>query len=617
MSKFLRFAGAFGAALGLAASAPPAGATPGAQAVAPSATVDFEVFLPLRDPVGLASLVAAQQIPGSASYHHWLTPAQVAARFGPTPASVARVRATLATAGLTVTAAHSRSLHVSGPAAVVNALFQTRLTVASRPEGGQRLVAATPLDLPGALRAEGVIIPAFADLPERRSHWRASASAGVDNRNGPNGPYNFDDLKQAYDYPSYRSILPNGDRLDGTGVSVAVVMETDALDSDIAAMFNGEKFTATTGRPPPTITHVPIDGGAAFNAGGGSVEASLDVQQVLGGAPGATVTLLSLPNLSDQSVIDAYIYIIDHNTFDIVSSSFGGCELIYTKAYNNGVDYTSILQLFHELFVQGNAEGITFIASSGDSGGLGCPNVSYFSGVGVARFIPGVESPASDPAVTAVGGGNLGTTALTAPRLTSKYRSENGNGDPEVPYDPYGLGRSVKSGFWGAGGGVSTIFAEPPYQASVTAQVGRVVPDVGMHVGGCPSGLAVTPCGGGRSATIVTVAGVPLAVIGTSVAAPEFAGATALYVEFAGQRVGNLNAFLWGLGGAQNALGGVDATASSQFFHKKINGYDGTWRETSVVPFGFIHGNGSPDVRTLFGMTGFAAAGDPQTASNP
>jgi hypothetical protein len=30
-----------------------------------------------------------------------------------------------------------------------------------------------------------------------------------------------------------------------------------------------------------------------------------------------------------------------------------------------------------------------------------------------------------------------------------------------------------------------------------------------------------------------------------------------------------------------------------------------------------MYGNGSPDIRTLFGMTGYAPAGNPETPTNP
>src|SRR5581483_6236595 len=92
------------------------------------------------------------------------------------------------------------------------------------------------------------------------------------------------------------------------------------------------------------------------------------------------------------------------NKADVVNSSFGLCELYYTKAYNGGQDFTSIVQLQHDIFRQGNAQGITFVSASGDSGAYGCvdPTGSF--------YVKGVQNPADDPNDTAVGGTNLVTT---------------------------------------------------------------------------------------------------------------------------------------------------------------------------------------------------------------
>ena len=72
-----------------------------------------------------------------------------------------------------------------------------------------------------------------------------------------------------------------------------------------------------------------------------------------------------MPDLSDDSIIAAYTDVDEDNLVDVANSSFGGCELFYTAPYNGGVDMTGILKVYHALFQQGNAQGITFVASSG------------------------------------------------------------------------------------------------------------------------------------------------------------------------------------------------------------------------------------------------------------
>ncbi|MDB5362707.1 MAG: peptidase [Rhodospirillales bacterium] len=623
------------AVLALAVSAPASAAGMATEQVQSSLQVGFELFLPLRDISGLDALLAAQQLQGSPEYQQWLTPAQFHDRFGPTGARVARVTAGLAAAGLSVTATHARSLHVEGSASAVQKLFGTRLVYMANAAGGKHMAAEGGFALPAALAQEGAVVAHFQASIRMHPHARAAkvdaaVLANPQNRYSASGPYWYNDLKQAYDYPSYQTKAPlTGKQLDGQGTSVAIVMSSDVLDSDIAAVFNHEHWTTTTGKPVPALAgRVLIDGGAPFStSSGGSFEASLDVQQVLGGAPGASVFLYNTPDLSDAAILSAYLDIVESNKIDIVSSSFGGCELFYSAAYNGGVDQSGILDVYDELFKQGNAQGITFIASSGDSGGLGCPDANYLKGL-PSKFIAGVEEPASSPHVTGVGGTNLITTAPPSPQtspatLTSKYASENAYGDPELPYDPYGLGTNVSGGYWGAGGGVSAHFARPSYQSmgiafnEVKSRM-RTVPDVGMQVGGCPSGITDASCGadGSRSAVVISFGGQLAGVIGTSVAAPEFAGMAALGVQRFGHRLGNLNNYIYNIGYVQTVIG--NGAPAERFYHRNIPGFDGLYNaDPTKQPYNFMTGNGTPDVRKFLALPNAQAAGDPRTASNP
>jgi len=573
--------------------------------------VTFEVFLPLRNRLALDTLLRDQQRPGTPDYHHWLTPDQFSQRYGPTPQDMATAQATLTSQGFVIAAQHSRSFQVSGTASAVQRSFGATLSRAAFSNGTTRIVPNTSPKLPTKLQAQGARIVMFSGRPPMHSNARYAANADPNNRSSASGGYWFTDLKQAYDYPSYQATA-NGKPLDGTGVNVAILMSNDVLDSDIATVFNHEKFTAITGKPVPTIQRVLIDGGAPFD-NNASFESSLDVQMVLGGAPGSSVTLVNTPDLSDKSIIDGYLHIIDSNRYDIVNSSFGGCELFYTAAYNGGEDYTFLLQVYDDLFKQGNAQGITFVASSGDEGGLSCPDTNYFAGTGPSRFVPSIQFPSDSPNVTGVGGGNLLTSYKAPPTLRSTYVSENALGDPEIAHDPYGIGSNVAGGFWGAGGGISVFFPKPDYQSLVNtgSATFRTTPDVGMLVGGCPGGISLTPCGPNRSYAIIAIGGGLAGVIGTSVSSPQFVSAAALYIEKLGHRVGNLNPYLYSLGAQQSAGGAA-------VFNRSIPGFDGKW--TGAAPAGgytYLVGNGTPKVRALFGMQDIPAAGDPQTASNP
>ena len=598
-----------------------------------SQTVEFDVILPLRNTAALDTLLAQQQDPTSPYYHRWLTPAQFAISFGPTASMMNIAAAILRNFNMQVTV-QSRSVHVVATVAQVNAAFNASLALAAAPFGPKRVVASGPLALPASLSALNVIITAFnasgfdasTSVRQRAAGYVRLSAAGYDapaNQSSPAGGYFYNDLKQAYGYPSYATTVAVGkaqQRLDGHGVTVAVLMGSDVLDSDVSTLFDHQNFTANSGQAadPHVFARRTVNGGAPFSVDNpSSEEATVDVQQVLGGAPGSQVVLYNTPDLSDQSLISGYTAIVNDNTADVVSLSFGQCEQYYTAAYNNGVDQTAILNTYTELFKQGNAQGITFIAASGDAGGQACISPSYFLGQ-PGQFITGVAEPAADPNVTAVGGTNL-VTAQAAGGSGSAYQQENAWSDPEVAFDPFGLGSNVSGGVWGAGGGISSLYAKPSYQSLVNtgSSSSRTVPDVSMQMGGCPD-IAQAPCNGGntsgdgsgdtnRSYVNVVFNNTWDSVIGTSAAAPEMASAVALLVETQG-RQGNLNPYLYTLAHNQ-AAGGVAA------FHQSIPGFNGVVANNGA--YTFTTGNGTPNVSAMIGLPQAPLAGVPGSATNP
>ena len=571
-----------------------------ANAISPNQQLEFDVFLPLQNGQALDQLLVELKDPNSANYHQWLTPQEFKNRFGANQESISRIKSYLQRNGLSVVREHTHGVHVSGSAFAVSSALGVALQV-QNVKGKGHIVAATGQKIRAELSNEGAMIPAFSTVTPRHVHSKNMGAVPA-NRYAAWGTYWFTDLKQAYDFPAYPT-------LTGKGATVAIVMSSDYLDSDVALYFNHEHFSAISGKPTPTIVRKPVLGGAPFDPNNGaSFEVSLDIQQVGGMAPDAVIELYNIPDLSDNSIMAAYMQIVSDNSADIVSSSFGGPEDGYTAYYNGGTDYTWILAAYEQVFKQGNAQGITFVASSGDSGGLSIPSLDYFSGLPGATFVAGVEHPAVSPSVTGVGGTNLQT--ITGQGLNSGYISENAYGDPEIPYDPYGYGVTVSGGYWGSGGGVSKIFAKPLYQWLVPTGSSsmRTVPDVSVMEGGCPGGL-VDFCAADRSAAILAFDGRLYGVIGTSVSAPDFAGILALAKQHTGHRLGNVNYLLYLKGFLQAQHVGAPA------FHTNIPGFNGA--EYTAPIYNQVTGLGTPIVRQLLGVPFLKPAGNPQTPSNP
>ena len=573
--------------------------------VASAVPITVDVAMPLRHRAELNRLVAAQTRHGSASYHKWLTPRTFRARYGVTDSQIRRLARALRSQHLVVAPAGAQAVAVTGRAADIGRAFGTTFQTV-RSAGRTRVASTSIMTAPRALAAIG------GTPIEIQRAIRMTTTARPANRYGAYGPYWFDDLKQAYRYPAYGT--PAKNKATGAGQTIGILMATQPDPKDTAAYFSHEKLT------PPTVSIRKVDGGAPFDPNSNSsFEVSLDVQQSGGMAPNAHIVVYSVPDLSDSSIFAGYVAIDEDNTVDVASSSFGECEKFYTAPFNNGHSQLQILKAYHDLFLQGVSQGITFIASSGDFGALQCTSPAYLKGAN-GTFKLGVSTPSGDTAVTSVGGTNLVTT-FKKNQLTSQYVSENATADTLVPFDPYGTGGNLSGGFWGSGGGISTIVKEPSWQKQYTNNTTgfRSQPDVSLQMGGCPAGIS-QHCNPEDSAVAEAFGGNLVGAIGTSASAPAFAGTVALYNEaHGGGRSGNVNPMLYQLGFQQR-----NGTLGYKVYNNKIPGDNGFYQTAYTASGGRfggydeVIGNGTLVAKNfVFGRSGTPAAGDPQTPSNP
>ncbi len=570
--------------------------------VAASESVTFELYIPLANKAALEQLLADQQTTSSPQYHQWLTPAQVQERFGPSARTVAAISQELDRYGLTATQTSPQLLQVSGPAGAVSQFLGAPLVHGLTPKGRSIVFATRPVSLPSTTSNAGALLTGLSDTV--RQHTYAKKAAAPTNRYSPEGPYWFDDLKQAYSFPSY-------EKYSGKGVKIGILISSAVNASDMAGYFNHEKLAV------PSITVEPVLGGAPFDPNSdGSFEAELDVQQSGGMAPNAKITVYDIPDLSDESIIAGLDQIVSDNKVDAVSMSFGGPELGYTAAYNGGTDFTYLLKAEDEIIAKGSAMGITFIASSGDLGALSIPSAACFyenAPDPCGTFQPSAEFPASSPHVTGVGGTNLVTTydASNPNDLNSAYVSEEAYADT-ISGD-YEYGTTATGAYWGSGGGDSILFSKPFYQLLVpTGRNTRTVPDVALHMGGCPGvppGLTET-CNAEDSADIEAFAGYYYGVIGTSAAAPDFLGLTALNIEKSHGRVGNENPYIYTLAALQS-IGLI-----KNVFHWSIPGFNGLY-SSGNYGYNRVLGNGTLYGKDFLLAPSVPSAGIPQTPTNP
>jgi uncharacterized protein (TIGR03437 family) len=259
------------------------------------------------------------------------------------------------------------------------------------------------------------------------------------------------------------------------------------------------------------------------------VEADIDLEWA--GAVARNATLIYVYGPNDGL---ATLYAIDNNLAPVISVSFGGCESLnaFVSAY-----YRSEAQ-------KANSQGITWLASSGDSGAAGCDGSASIATQGLA-----VNFPASIPEVTAVGGTefNDGTGGY--------WNATNGsNGGsaisyiPEMAWNDTALSVSAGYGLSATGGGTSSLYPKPAWQtgSGVPSDGARDLPDISLDGSNDHDPYNVL------TGNIWGLYG------GTSVSTPAFAGIVALlnhYLVVKGIQsrpgLGNINPTLYHL--AQSA----------------------------------------------------------------
>ncbi|HVU71018.1 MAG TPA: S53 family peptidase [Ktedonobacteraceae bacterium] len=265
-------------------------------------------------------------------------------------------------------------------------------------------------------------------------------------------------------------------------------------------------FDTTFGLPAAKLNIIYPNGQPVFDLNnadevGWSGEIALDVESAHAVAPEATIDLVISLSDQDQDIQNALQYVVDHHLGNVLSQSYGEAESCVAP---------SILRAQHRAFAKAVAQGMTVFASSGDDGAAQ-PTCDTNS------FIKSASSPASDPLVTSVGG-----TSLTATQPDGTYVSET------AWNDEYGS----------SGGGYSTIYSRPFYQAGYVHNKGRGVPDV-AYSGDVNNGLLIAWSGGDPTAVgDIYIFG------GTSAGSPQWAAMTALVDSVFG-RQGDINPLLY------------------------------------------------------------------------
>jgi subtilase family serine protease len=269
-------------------------------------------------------------------------------------------------------------------------------------------------------------------------------------------------------------------------------------------------------------------------------------------------------------------HVVDERLAKIVTNSYGfATELLHP----------GFVKPFEDTLIQAAIEGIGVYFSSGDNG----------DGTSVNGFAT-PQWPASSPWVTAVGGTSLGISANTRV-IETGWSTSNYNSDPTTLV-------STRTGWlYGAGGGVSKIFAEPFYQKSAGLKFsGRGVPDVAA-LADPQTGLLIGQTQTFPNGTYYD----EYRIGGTSLASPIFAGLMALADQAAGHAHGFANPLFYANPSAfydvvsvktaverRNYVNGVDATNGTVDRLRTFDDYSGSPTQQTDTGWDNVTGLGTP-----------------------
>jgi subtilase family serine protease len=364
---------------------------------------------------------------------------------------------------------------------------------------------------------------------------------------------------------------------NGAGQTLAVV-NLAAVDPGAPQYFwSNIAHVPDTGR---TLTVQNIDGGPGAPGAPYSIETDLDLEQAGAVAPGANVIDYQAPN-TDYGFADAFFAVASQDVASTVSSSFVESETLLVAAILGGQEAATYNAAFDEAFLEMAVQGQSGFISSGDAGAYAARN-----DIGTTDL--SVQSNSDSPFITATGGTTLpwtGTLTGPAGSATVSVTAERAwswdyvwptvakvNGESEAA--------AAESPIYGGGGGFSPLYPTPLYQQlvpgthtyhaiehltptgyqTITANLveptawtfnpappvtsgsgnGRAVPDLSADADPYTGYQLYSPS--------LTQIGFPVLAGGfggTSIVAPQMAGAAAVIDSYLGHRVGFWNPVIY------------------------------------------------------------------------
>ena len=537
------------------------------------------------------------QTPGSQDYHQFLTTKQFVADYAVSNAELQSIEGSLENLGFTIAYVFPNHLAIQVTGTVSTAQNALGVTLKQFVKDGKPGFAPSkPITLPKELQGKVSGVGGLNTLHRPHPMLKQSAFPERTTRRaaprnlvgGEPGDYLPADFSRFYDVdPLYNQ------GFSGRGTTIGIVTLANFKPADAYTFWKGIGLSVSQTR----ITTVDVDGGTIGPIDpDGEGETDLDVEYSGALAPKAKLRVYISPNITTSNFIDGFEAAASENIVDTVSTSWGGPELFYFSEVDpTEPSETYLLDDFHAVFLEMALQGQTLYAAAGDSGSFDTVRDCSPFGTATAKNAVcnapyAVDSPSSDPLVTAAGGTTLPYSFTTQSGFNVYVKKERAWG-----WD-YIVTEAAEQGFGdvytlpdffsvGGGGGVSSYFKLPWYQTSTPGITKTVAGQYfTVDTGAGPIVTVILPSAfAGRNSPDLSANADPESgyqyiqdnmVVdgygGTSFVAPQLNGVTALFVEATGSRVGQINPALYHLGSAAS----TDIKPGDNWGYAALPGFD-------------------------------------------
>jgi subtilase family serine protease len=516
-------------------------------------TLRFDVVLALRDRAGLQTFVREVNDPASPSYHQFLTPQEVTARFGASQEDWDALVAFAKASGFEIIngTREERDLRLTGTVANIEKAFHVTMGVYQDPTEDRTFFAADrepTVDLPFQLWHITGLDNDSKPHPMYVKKSDYAKAHGIDPNkvvthattgSGPSASFLGSDMRAAY---------YEGTALTGSGQNIALF---EFAGTDLADLTTYYKNVGQTEPYTPTLISTGGYGTSCVDSGSSAcddTEQTLDMTQFMGMAPGSNMLYMYVcgdvlangsGNISDTACISAMVSTAAAPLSKQISCSWG-----WTPADPSTLD---------PYFEQMASQGQNFFAASGDSSAWSSSNEAW---------------PADDANIVSVGGTDLTTASAAGPWKSETAWADSGGGiSPD----------SIPIPSWQQLSGVITS----SNHGSTTLRNG---PDVAAN-----ANFTFYVCADQTTCTANEYGG-------TSFATPMWAGYLALANEQAatsGNSIGFIDPIIY-----PAALG----SSYSTLFHDTTSGSCGTY--SAIAGYDLCTGWGSPNTTGLINLLG-------------